>query len=125
MSLTNLSLLSNVVHGVPSGNYNGTSLNFDSNSVPAVNYYAGQGAIQTIAITLAGFTGNIKLQGSLNDTSTPLTWFDAVDTAGNTTQSYGNTTGTTSLTYLGNFAWMRVNITDFSAGNISNVVISY
>ena len=125
MSLTNLSLLSNVSYGVPSGNYDGTSSFFDGNAVPAVNYYAGQGSIQTVTVTLSNFSGNITLQASLNDSSATQVWFDAIDTSGNTTQTFSESTGTTSATYVGNFVWMRVKITDFTAGNISNVVISY
>ena len=120
MSITSLPILSNVVYGVPSGNYDGTSPSFNSNATPAVAYYAGQGSIQTVNITLAGFSGNIKLQASLNDNSATQVWFDT----GNVL-TYSNASSTTSETILGSFVWMRAQVTDFAAGTIANIIINY
>ena len=48
MNVNTLTILGYTQHGVPSGNYDGSSLEFDSDGAKGVGYYRGQGSIQTV-----------------------------------------------------------------------------
>jgi len=114
-SYTTVNLLLNTVYGTPSGNYNGTSTSFYGNSTPAANYYAGQGNLQTLTYQLAGFTGTVTVQATLENDTPQAAWFD-VDTYGNVVSPV---TGTHSATVVGNFAHLRAHITEFASGNVA------
>lgn len=118
---TNQTLVGNVVYGVPSGNYNGSSQDWVSNAVPAANYYGGQGAVQTITYQLNGFVGVIDMQATLNDTKESAPWF-SIANIGNANAS---TTGTSSTTVIGNFTWIRAEILEYTAGNIGAITVAY
>ena len=120
MSLTTTTILGTTVHGTASGNYDGSSLDFDSNGTQAVGYYAGLGSIQTVAIRVTGFQGVITLQASLNDTLETAAWFDVSE--------YIALTPITDYhpeSLLGNYVWIRAKITDFEAGTIDSITIIY
>lgn len=118
---TTQTLLSNVVNGVPSGNYDGSSQLFYSDGVPAANYYGGQGSLQTITYRVTDFVGVITMQATLNDSRDSAIWFD-IDT-------YGD--GSTVLSEIhpvnitGNFAWIRARVTGFDSGTIDLVTAAY
>jgi len=120
-SYTNLTLLPLTVYGTPSGNYNGSSTTFVGNSIPAANYYAGQGAIQTLTYTLDGLVAVITIQATLENDTPQAAWFDI--------DSYGNASIPTTSTYansvIGNFSHLRAVVTDFTAGNITSVTAAY
>jgi hypothetical protein len=120
MILTTETLLNNTVYGTASGNYDGSSQDFFSNIVRAVNYYQGQGSIQTVTIQVSGFVGRVKLQASLNDDPVAAAWFEVYD--------YNHLTPITDnhpVSLIGNYVWVRAEITDFSAGTIQAITISY
>jgi hypothetical protein len=99
--------------------YSGTNA-FVSNIVPAANYYGGQGAIQTILYNLTDFQGNITVQATLNDLQESAPWFEIANVV-----AANAVTTTTSNTVVGNFTWIRAEITDFVAGNINVISASY
>lgn len=121
MSITNLTILDTTTYGVPSGNYDGSSLAFVSDAEKAVNYYQGQGSIQTVTIRVQDFPGIITLQATLDENPASVAWFDVY--------TYGD--GSSPMTdhhpvaLTGNFAWMRAAVTDFSAGTIEYIKIAY
>lgn len=120
-SYTNLTLLPLTVYGTPSGNYDGSSATFVGNSIPAANYYAGQGAIQTLTYTIDGLVAVITIQATLENDTPQAAWFDI--------DSYGNASIPTTSTYansvIGNFSHLRAVVTDFTAGNITSVTAAY
>jgi hypothetical protein len=118
---TTLTLLNNVVYGVASGNYDGSSQDFYSNAVPAVNYYGGQGALQTITYRLQNVVARITIQATLNDQAEPAHWFD-VDTYGN---GVDPVTETHPVTVVGNFVWLRARVESFDGGTIQAVSAAY
>jgi hypothetical protein len=99
--------------------YTGTDA-FISNVVPAANYYGGQGAIQTILYNLTAFQGNIVVQATLNDLQDSAPWFEIANII-----AANAITQVTSNTVIGNFTWIRAEITDFVAGNINVITASY
>jgi hypothetical protein len=114
-------LVSNVTYGSASGNYDGSSQDWVSDAVPAANYYGGQGAVQTITYRLQDFVGHIIIRATLNDLQESAPWFDIATYGNGTTPD----TGTIPVTVMGNFTWIRAEITDFSAGTIQAITVAY
>lgn len=121
MSLTTLSLLGETVYGQASGNYDGSSMDFAGNAVVAANYYAGQGAIQTVSINVTDFVGEIVIEATLNDSAEAAHWFR--------TDVFGDgitpVTEVHPITVLGNFVYMRVRVLGFDSGTINSITLSY
>ena len=124
MNLTTLPLLESTVNGIPSGNYDGSSLDFVGNAQIAVNYYGGQGSLQTVTISVTNFTGDIRLEATLNDSLAVNTdqayWFEV--------DQYLRLLPTTQIypvTLTGNFTYMRARILDFETGTINAITITY
>ena len=112
--MTTLTLLPLTEYGVPSGNYDGSSLDFVGNAVPAANYYGGQGPIQTFTYTFANLIANVTTQATLSDSPEQAAWFDVYNFGTNVI-----TSSTYASTVMGNFSWLRVSVTDFTSGNIT------
>ena len=121
MALNNNTLLPSTTYGVPSGNYNGSSPAFIGNAVPAANYYAGQGSIQTAYIQTTEFIGVITLQASLGSVAEQDAWFDLA--------VYGDgvnaVTGTTPISSTGNYVWIRAAVTEFTGGTINSATVLF
>jgi hypothetical protein len=122
MKTTTLQLLPTTSHGTPSGNYDGSSLDFDGVQQQAANYYGGFGSLQTIAFFLSGFQGRVRIQASLDSSpTTDAQWFQISDVDSTTT----STTANFSRNINGNFVWIRARVTNFEAGNIEKIMMSY
>lgn len=121
MSQNHMLLLQDIASGTPSGNYDGSSADFDSDGVKAVGYYQGQGSIQTMGIRTTDFVGIITLQATIDNEWQTADWFDIYQ--------YGD--GSTALsdyrshTATGNFCWVRAKVTEFDSGTINFVNITY
>jgi hypothetical protein len=114
-------MVSNVTYGTASGNYDGSSQDWSSDSVPAANYYGGQGLVQTITYQLQDFVGVITIKATLNDLQDSAPWFDIARYGDGSTPD----TGTVPVTVMGNFTWIRAEITEFSAGTIQAITVAY
>jgi hypothetical protein len=125
MSVNTVTVLATTVHGTPSGNYDGSSLDFIGDAAKAVGYYRGQGSLETLIIQVTGFDGIIKIQGSLDEEprgiDSQLGWSDiyTYDAAGETRTDYH------PENLIGNFSWIRVVVTDFEAGTINSITTTY
>ena len=125
MSVNTQTVLSTTVYGTPSGNYDGSSLDFVSDVAKSVGYYRGQGSLQTLIIQVTGFAGTIKIQGSLDEDPTGIDsqigWFDVYE--------YGDISSTITdyhpQNIIGNFAWIRAVVTAFEAGTINSITTTY
>ena len=120
--MTTETILATTVYGTPSGNYDGSSQDWFSDAVPAAAYYRGQGSVQTVIFTVNQFEGTITLQATLDDKPDTAAWF--------TVFVYGD--GSTSpltdyhpASIMGNFTWLRAEITGFSGGTIASVTATY
>jgi len=122
MKTTTLQLLPTTTYGTPSGNYDGSSLDFAGDRQQAANYYGGFGGLQTVAFYLNQFQGRVQIEATLD--SVPVTndsWFRVSDfdsTSSATTNNF-------SRNITGNFTWIRARVTDFEAGTISKIMLSY
>jgi len=122
MKTTTLQLLPTTTYGTPSGNYDGSSLDFSGHREQAANYYGGFGGLQTVAFFLSGFQGRIRIEASLeSDPVTDVEWFQISDfdsTSSTTTNNF-------SRNITGNFTWIRARVLDFEAGSIEKIMLSY
>jgi hypothetical protein len=116
-----VTMLENVEYGSASGNYDGSSLLFYSNAVPAANYYAGNGNIQTLRYVLVGFVGIITIQATLNDLPDQAQWVDISERGDGSTPD----SGISGSTVTGNFSWLRARVEAFDEGTIESVTVSY
>ena len=121
MTITNLALLNNIVYGTPSGNYDGSTDHFISDSAKAVDYYQGQGSLQTVFIRVTDFEGVITLQATLDYNAEQANWFDVYEY----TSASSQITDYHPVNLTGNFVWTRAVVTEFNAGTINSVSISY
>ena len=122
MKTTTLQLLPTTSYGTPSGNYDGSSLDWSGDPQQAANYYGGFGGLQTIAFYLDSFQGIIHIEATLE--SQPVTddqWF-RVFALDNTDSSV---TENFSRNITGNFTWIRAHVLDFTDGTITKVMMSY
>lgn len=121
MNVNSLTILGLTQHGVPAGNYDGSSQDFDSDGVKGVGYYRGQGSIQTVYQRITGFQGTITIQATLDQNWETANWVDA--NVFDCTVS--PISGVYPVSLTGNYTWLRVNITDFSAGQIDSIIVVY
>jgi hypothetical protein len=121
MSLTNLTIIGETIVGTPAGNYDGSTNYFTSVAEKAVDYYQGQGSLQTVFIRITGFEGIITLQATLDYDPEQANWFDIheYNTVGSAITDY------VPVNLTGNFVWIRAVVTEFDAGTINFVTISY
>lgn len=122
MKTTTLQLLPTTSYGTPSGNYDGSSLDWAGEPQKAANYYGGYGQLQTLAFFLNGFQGLIKVEATLeNNPVSDTEWF-TINTVDSIDQP---TTNNFSTNIPGNFVWVRARVEAFSAGTITKLMISY
>jgi hypothetical protein len=121
MNVNNLTILGLTQYGVPSGNYDGSSMDFDSDGTKGVAYYRGQGSIQTVYQHITGFQGIIVIQATLDQNWETARWVDV-----NTFDcSSGPVTTYQPVSLVGNYTWLRANIKEFSAGQIDSITVVY
>ena len=122
MKTTTLQLLPTTTYGTPSGNYDGSSLDFSGDPQQAANYYGGFGDLQTMAFFLELFQGRIILEASLDTSpSVDSNWFRIYDY-----DTFGQQmTASFSINITGNFVWIRASVRDFQTGSINQLQMSY
>ena len=122
MKTTTVQLLPTTSYGTPSGNYDGSSLDWSGDRQKAADYYGGYGDLQTIAFYLINFQGLIKIECTLDsDPTTDAAWFKVYEFDSLSSQ----TTTNFSTNVTGNFTWIRANVEGFVAGTITQVAMSY
>jgi hypothetical protein len=122
MKTTTVQLLPTTTHGTPSGNYDGSSLDWSGVQQKAADYYGGFGQLQTVGFFLDGFSGLIKIEATLDSNPTSdLDWFKVSEFDSLSTP----TTNNFSRNITGNFTWIRANVEDFTDGTITKITMSY
>ena len=115
-------ILDSTEHGVPSGNYDGSSLDWASDAVQAADYYRGRGSsTQTVTFSLDQFQGRIILEATLDTEPTDAAWFETFRIGDPETPL----TDYHPETILGNFVWVRARVELFESGTINYVNITY
>lgn len=122
MKTTTVQLLPTTTNGTPSGNYDGSSTDWNGVQQAAANYYGGIGGLQTVAFYLLNFQGDIKIQATLDtDPVSDDNWFDVYQFDSNSAPISENF----SVNIDGNFTWLRARVEDFAAGTITKLTASY
>jgi len=119
--VTTETMISNVYYGIPSGNYDGSSMNWFSDALKAADYYRGHGSVQSVRYQLNGVVAKMYVEATLDpdpDTANWVTTF-VISDGENPVNVYR------SDTITGNFTWMRIRVEDFTAGWIQLVTLSY
>lgn len=122
MKTTTLQLLPTTTYGTPSGNYDGSSTDWNGVDQPAANYYGGFGGLQTVAYYLLNFQGRIVIQATLDSEPTEDgDWFEVDRFDADSSPATDNF----SVNITGNFVWIRARVEDFTAGTITKLMVSY
>lgn len=122
MKTTTLQLLPTTTYGTPSGNYDGSSLDWAGDQQQAANYYGGFGTLQTVAFFLLNFQGLIKIEATLDAVpAADSDWFRVSEFDSSTEP----TTENFSRNITGYFTWIRARVELFDAGTITKVMLSY
>jgi len=79
--------------------------------------------VHTIQTRVTALVGTVKIQGTLVKDPTSTDWVDiasVVTSDGSTaiTNSYFNN-------FTGNFVWIRIAVSDFTAGSINNIFMAH
>lgn len=119
--MTTKILLEETTFGTPSGNYDGSSQDWSADAQQGPGYYQGYSGLQTIHIQVTGFEGSLHIQGTLDSDPNVADWVEVYEFASGGTPL----TQIQDVEALGQFAWMRVHVTDFSAGTIDLVTTQY
>jgi hypothetical protein len=136
MSTYSKILLETTVH-----NYNDGVKSITGPSVPGDGYYNRSDGLHTVQWSIVNFIGRIKLQASLHRNPGNDDWFDVsfgslleftIDTTGKVSQATINsvtytqaTTGSFVNNFVGNYVWIRVNISEWTAGSITSILLSH
>lgn len=120
---TSVTLLATTAFGNEIGNYDGSSSSFDSDKVKGDGYYGFSDGVHTVQTRVTGLIGTVKLQGTLQKTPASTDWVDIAsivtsDGSSAVTNSYFNN-------FTGNFVWVRVAVSDFTAGTINNIYMAH
>ena len=112
------------------------STTLTSEKVKGDAYFGQSDGLHTVVVNLNSFTGIVKIQGSLETTPGDNDWFDielgsddlSVDTSGLITKQVSESliyniveTSMKSYNAVGNFVWLRANISNWQSGTISSI----
>lgn len=122
---------STVITLIPQSSHTGSNpLSIVGDRQPAASYYLANNNLQTIiwsvGTNIGGtsptyFVGTIKIQASLSTEPGAFDWFDAYTLPIASTAS--EQSGFYNLT--GNYVWIRAVVTQWSAGSIKSIAMSY
>jgi hypothetical protein len=120
---TSVTLLATTTFGTESGNYDGTATAFNSNDFKGDGYYGFSDGVHTVQTRVTSLIGTVKIQGTLQKAPTSTDWVDIAsvvtsDGSSAVTNSYLNN-------FTGNFVWVRIAVSDFTAGTINNVYMAH
>ena len=120
MSIVPIVVISSTAFGNAYGEYNGTDINWYSSPYKGDGYYGYTDGLHTYSYQLTGFVGILGFQASLATTPTAADWFDI--STSQVGDSIHPVTATGFKNFSGNFVWVRVAITNFTAGTINRVL---
>ena len=120
---TSVTLLPSTAFGSSSGNYDGSSAAFNSDKVKGDGYYGFSDGVHTIQTRVTSLVGTVKIQGTLVKDPANTDWVDITTVL----TSDGSTAITNSYlnNFTGNFIWIRIAVSSFTAGSIINVFMAH
>jgi len=120
---TSTTLLVTTAHGTSAGNYDGSATAFNGDKVKGDGYYGFSDGVHTIQTRVTSLVGTVKIQGTLVKDPADT---DFVDIASVVT-SDGSTAISNSFfnNFTGNFVWIRIAVSGFTAGSINNIFMAH
>ena len=120
---TSITLIPTTTFGSSAGNYDGSSASFNGDKVKGDGYYGFSDGVHTVQTRVTSLVGTIKIQGSLKKDPADTDWVDVVTV----NDSDGSTAITNSFlnNFTGNFVWIRVAVSSFTAGTINNIFMAH
>ena len=120
---TSVTLLPPTAFGSSSGNYDGSAAAFNSDKVKGDGYYGFSDGVHTVQTRVTSLVGTIKIQGTLVKDPADTDFVDIVTV----NESDGSTAITNSFlnNFTGNFVWIRIAISGFTAGSINNIFMAH
>ena len=120
---TSVTLLPTTAFGTATGNYDGSSVAFNGDKVKGDGYYEFSDGVHTVQTRVTSLIGTVKIQGTLVKDPASTDWVDIasiVTSDGSTaiTNSYFNN-------FTGNFVWVRIAVSEFTAGSINNIFMAH
>lgn len=88
-------------------------------------YSRSGNATHTVAIYLAGFTGDVAIEGSLADSPSSTDWFPIKLDGTNDAISYTTATDTDHYTFDSNLVWVRAVVANRTAGSVNKVLLNF
>ena len=122
-AITTTTLLATTSFGTSTGNYDGSSSSFNSDKVKGDGYYGFADGVHTVQTRVTSLVATVKLQATLATTPADTDWVDietVVNGDGSTAITQGYLTN-----FTGNYVWIRVAVTNFTAGTINTVVLGH
>ena len=120
---TSVTLLPTTAFGSASGNYDGSAAAFNSDKVKGDGYYGFSDGVHTVQTRVTSLVGTIKIQGTLVKDPADTDFVDIVTV----NESDGSSAITNSFlnNFTGNFVWVRIAVTAFTAGSINNIFMAH
>ncbi len=120
---TSIQLLATTAFGSSSGNYDGSSATFNSDKVKGDGYYGFSDGVHTVQSRVTNLIGTIKIQGTLVKDPADTDFVDIVTV----NESDGSTAITNSFfnNFTGNFVWIRIAVSGFTAGSINSIYMAH
>ena len=120
---TSVTLLPTTAFGSASGNYDGSAAAFNSDKVKGDGYYGFSDGVHTVQTRVTSLVGTIKIQGTLVKDPADTDFVDIVTV----NESDGSTAITNSFlnNFTGNFVWIRIAVSGFTAGSINNIFMAH
>ena len=122
-AITTTTLLATTSFGTSTGNYDGSSSSFNSDKVKGDGYYGFADGVHTVQTRVTSLVATVKLQATLATTPADTDWVDietVVNGDGSTAITQGYLTN-----FTGNYVWIRVAVTNFTAGTINTIILGH
>ena len=118
-----VTLLTTTTFGTSAGNYDGSSATFDSDKVKGDGYYGFADGVHTIQTRVTSLIATVKIQGTLATDPASTDWVDVAtiitsDGSSAITNSYFNN-------FTGNYTWLRIAVSAFTAGTINSIYLAH
>jgi len=119
MKTSSYILIPATMFGTANGNYVPPATEFSGDPQKAAAYYSKDKSVQTVSWYLSNFTGVLTIEATLDTSSDTDDYFPihTVDGTDLTENLYENLEG--------NYTWLRVTVTEFTAGFISKIAVGY
>jgi len=120
---TTVTLIPTTTFGTATGNYDGSSSSFNSDKVKGDGYYGFADGVHTIQTRVTSLVATVKIQATLATDPASTDWVDISSVV----TSDGSTAVTNSYftNFTGNYTWIRIAVSDFTAGTINNIYLAH